>query len=104
MQLEKKAGEISGAQTLKSTRGNILQGKPSLGFSIQINSEAIPLRPQAPGSWRHSHPSVLSFHSRARQSQTATSSKFVQTPPAPPQVGLSSAVFKLFRLSTVSFL
>jgi len=43
MWLKKKTDKISGAQPLKSNRGSILQGKPSLGFSIQIKPRSYSL-------------------------------------------------------------
>lgn len=62
-----KTDKISGAQTLKSSRGNIFQGKPSLGFSIQIKLRSYSLNTTS--SWQlEAFPSIcalISFQSQA---------------------------------------
>lgn len=65
--VRKKTDEISGAETLKSNTGNTLQGKPSLGFSIQIKLGSYSLN--ATSSWQlEALPSIcalVSFQSQA---------------------------------------
>lgn len=65
--VRKKTDEISRARTLKSNRGNILQGKPSWGFSIQIKLRSYSLNTAS--SWQlEAFPSIcalVSFQSQA---------------------------------------